>query len=122
VSAVEKKRLRLVIIESPYAADSIEGLQRNTAYARAAVRDCALKGESAMASHLLWTQVGILNDDIPEERALGIELGLAWGEKAEATIVYVDLGISQGMKLGIERARELGRPVEFRYLDGWQQS
>jgi hypothetical protein len=37
-----------------------------------------LRGESPIASHLLYTQPGILKDDVPEERPLGIEAGLAW--------------------------------------------
>jgi hypothetical protein len=45
---------------------------------RAAVRDRILRGESPIASHLLYTQPGFLKDDVPEERHLGIEAGLAW--------------------------------------------
>ena len=50
------------------------------------------------------------------ERALGIEAGLAWGRAANATVVYIDLGISPGMKQGVERALLEGRPVEYRSL------
>ena len=50
-----------VIIESPFAGD----VDRNLRYARAAMRDCLLRGESPYASHLLYTQPGVLNDDIP---------------------------------------------------------
>jgi hypothetical protein len=63
---------------------------------------------------LLYPQV--LNDDDPGERELGIEAGLAWGTAADATIAYVDHGISDGMRRGIERAHMEGRPVEFRTL------
>lgn len=107
--------MRRVILESPYAGD----IETNVAYARAAVRDCVLRGDAPIASHLLFTQPGILRDDVPEERALGIEAGLAWGAEAEATVVYVDRGISRGMQYGIERAQREGRPVEYRRLPGW---
>ena len=107
--------MRLVIIESPYAGD----VETNVRYARAAVADCLRRGEAPIASRLLYTQPGILNDDIPAERALGIEAGLLWGAKAEATVVYTDLGLSGGMLQGIERAQAEGRPVEGRTLPGW---
>lgn len=109
--------MRLVLLESPFAGD----VERNLAYARAAMRDCLLRGEAPFASHLLYTQAGVLDDDVPGERALGIEAGLLWGAKAERTVVYADLGISRGMQLGIERARAEGRPVEVRSLEGWHR-
>ena len=107
--------MRRVIIESPYAGD----VDRNVAYARAAMRDCLNRGEAPYASHLLFTQPGILDDDDPEERTWGIEAGLLWGESAEATVVYTDLGISRGMRLGQERAHAARRPVEHRTIPGW---
>ena len=104
--------MRRVILESPYAGD----VEKNLAYARECLHDCLLRGEAPIASHLLYTQLGVLDDNKPEERKLGIEAGLAWGSLAEATVVYTDRGISGGMKFGIERAEKEGRPVEFRKL------
>lgn len=108
--------MRRVVIESPYAGD----VERNVAYARAAMRDSLSRGEAPIASHLLYTQPGILDDDKPDERAHGIEAGLLWGGLAELTAVYVDRGMSRGMEFGIERAKREGRPVEYRSLDGWR--
>lgn len=108
--------MRKVIIESPYAGD----IERNVAYARAAVRDSVKRGEAPYASHLFFTQPGVLNDDHPQERQLGIDAGLAWGECAEATVVYTDLGMSRGMEYGIARAEKAGRPIEYRSMDGWR--
>jgi hypothetical protein len=93
--------VRLVIVESPYAGD----LSLNVLYARKCVRDALLRGEAPLASHLLYTQPGILKDEIPEERALG-----------DATVVYVDYGITKGMEQGIANAQISGRPVEYRKL------
>lgn len=106
------KTYRRVIVESPFAGD----VETNTAYARAALHDCLSRGEAPLASHLLYTQPGVLNDDVPEERVWGIEAGLAWSNVAEATVVYDDLGVSRGMQYGIERAKLDGRPIEFRQL------
>jgi len=104
--------MELVIIESPFAGE----IERNQAYARAAMKDCLLKGEAPYASHLLYTQPGVLDDTDKEQRKLGIEAGLCWGEMASKTVVYTDLGISEGMKQGINGALIEGRKVEYRTL------
>ena len=109
--------MRRVILESPYAGD----VARNKAYARAAMRDCLKRGESPFASHLLYTQPGILDDAKPDERELGIMAGLAWGAAASATCAYIDLGVSAGMQKGISAAEAAGRPVEIRSLAGWRE-
>ena len=105
--------MKRVILESPYAGE----VEQNTAYARACMHDCLMRGEAPFASHLLYTQPGVLNDKNNGERLLGIEAGLAWGKVAEATVVYIDHGISAGMRHGIERAELEGRPVERRRLE-----
>lgn len=105
--------MRLVIIESPYAGD----VKANEAYARKCVADSLSRGEAPIASHLLYTQPGILDDTIPEERAKGIAAGLAWGEQADLTALYMDRGMSKGMQQGVEHAQKNGRPVEIRWIE-----
>lgn len=104
--------MRLVIIESPYAGE----VDLNVAYARAAMRDSLNRGEAPIASHLLYTQPGILRDDVPEERQWGIDAGLAWRRVAEAAAFYVDRGWSGGMLAakGIYEAE--GLPFELRWI------
>lgn len=110
--------MKRVILESPYAGD----IARNTRYARACMADCLARGESPYASHLLYTQPGVLDDTKPHERELGIVAGFAWRQVADATVVYTDLGISDGMRYGVADADRQGRPIEFRELGGeWQQ-
>ena len=104
--------MRRVILESPYAGD----IEANVEYARRCVRDALARGEAPIASHLLYTQPGILRDEAAEERWWGIDAGLAWGTVADATVVYTDLGISRGMEYGIANAHEAGRPVEIRSI------
>lgn len=106
--------MRLVIVESPFAGD----VGANMAYGRACLKDCLARGEAPFASHLLYTQEGVLDDDKPEERVHGIEAGLAWAERAEVTIVYTDLGVSKGMEQGIKHAEICGRPIEYRNIYG----
>lgn len=109
--------MKLVILESPFAAATAEGIQANIEYARACVKDSLLRGEAPIASHLLYTQPGILDDTVPEERKHGIDAGLAWRAVSHGSVVYVDRGVSTGMKYGIEAARSAGRTVEFRSLN-----
>ncbi len=106
--------MRRVIIESPWAADTPEQQKLHIDYLRAAIRDCLDRGESPYASHGLLTAV--LNDDEPADRAMGIDAGLAWGEVADATVVYGDLGSTTGMMAGINHAHRHGRPVELRRI------
>lgn len=105
--------MKRVIIESPYAGD----VERNERYLVACMRDSFQRGEAPFASHRLYP--GILNDLVHAERELGIEAGLNWGQFAELTAVYADLGsFSVGMQRGIDRARQQGRPIEVRTLGG----
>jgi hypothetical protein len=111
---VEGQKLTLVSIESPFAGD----VETNIKYAKACVMDCLSRGEAPYASHLFFTQEGLLDDNNPDERMLGIMAGKAWELVAEYTVVYTDRGISGGMKLGIKLATEAGRPIYYRELGG----
>lgn len=102
--------MRRVVVESPYAG----AIDANVAYARRCLQDCLQRGEAPLAAHLLYPQV--LDDADREQRDLGMAAGLAWVEVADAVVVYIDRGISLGMRLGIEHATQHDRPVEYRTL------
>lgn len=104
--------VKLVVLETPYAGD----VEENIKYARACIRDCLMRGEAPIASHLLYTQPGILDDNVPEERRQGIAAGLAWLKVADKSVVYTDKGISSGVQGGIDAAKAAGVPVEYRRL------
>jgi len=110
------KRLasRRVILESPYHADTPEGIEANLDYARRCIRDSLLRGEAPLASHLVYPLV--FDDNVQTERVMGIKAALAWGAVADATIAYVDHGVSPGMQIGSDDAVCAGRPVEYRHL------
>ena len=109
--------MKLVIIESPYAGE----VEANVEYARRAMHDSLHRGEAPIASHLLYTQPGILDDLIPEERKLGIEAGLAWRRVAELRVFYGDRGWSTGMIAARDLYRTEKLPYEVRSLDGSTQ-
>jgi hypothetical protein len=108
--------MRRVIIESPYGNADPAVVRANVEYARQCIRDSLARGEAPIASHLLYTQPGVLDDTKPDERAWGINAGLAWGEAATATVVYLDRGLSRCVRYGIERAEAESRKIEYRAI------
>jgi len=105
-------RMVTVVIESPYAGD----VERNVAYARACVRDSLSRGEAPFASHLIYTQPGVYDDNVPAQRARGIEAGLAYHRVCDRVVFYMDLGWSRGMLAAHEAAFAAGRVLEYRLL------
>ena len=104
--------MKRVILESPYAGD----VDRNVKYARLCVRDSLMRGEAPIASHLLYTQDGILDDNLPEERQHGIDAGLSWKEVADKQVFYIDYGYSAGMKYAKKYAEQHNIPTEERTI------
>jgi len=106
--------MKRVILESPYKGKNKHDEFENIYYARECMRDCLSRGESPSVSHLLYTQV--LDDNIPEQRKLGMEAGQSWYEVADYCVVYTDFGISEGMQEGIKKARICGLEIIERKL------
>ena len=106
--------MKNVILESPYAGQR----KANVEYAKECMRDSLKRGEAPLASHLLYTQEGILDDLVPEEREIGISAGLSWLAKAELHVFYVDLGISPGMQAALKATKALGLDYETRSIRG----
>lgn len=110
--------MRKVILESPFAPAEGRTVEDHIAYARACVRDSLSLGEAPIASHLLYTQPGILDDTIPAERQQGIDAGLTWKTVADAQVFYTDFGWSRGMEYGKLYAIEHNIPWEERQILG----
>lgn len=103
-----------VVIESPYGSSDPKIVARNERYAERCMLDSLLKGESPYLSHLLYTRV--LDDRDPVQRRQGIEAGLVWGDTALFRITYDDYGVTDGMRIGIERGRRLGQRLATRSI------
>lgn len=106
--------MKQVQIESPFGSNDPSVVEQNIKYARKALRDALKRGEAPYASHLLYTQEGVLDDNDPLERKHGIEAGLMFAAKADASVFYIDRGISSGMKWGYRHAVDHGREVVLR--------
>ncbi len=98
-------------MESPFA-----GGFANVKYSRECIRDCLDRGESPFASHLLYTQKGVLNDTVPDERRKGIEAANGWLTVADFVAVYMDLGVTRGMLIGVMKASKMDKPIHLRWL------
>ncbi len=87
----------LVVIESPFRDADLKEHMLNLKYAQHCVKDSINRDELPFASHLLYTQQNILNDDVGVERSLGIFLNIEMLQRADFVAVYTDRGISDGM-------------------------
>ena len=105
-----------IILESPFAAFDNRTVEDNVEYARKCVRDSLSRWEAPIASHLLYTQDGILDDNIPHERKWWIDAWLVWKEVADKHVFYIDYWMSRGMKYALEYATKNNIPVEYRTL------
>lgn len=112
--------MKCVIIESPFAGKDAYERDRNLRYLRDCLHDSLMRAEAPFASHAIYTQPGVLDDNKPDERMHGIEAGFEWGGKADLAAVYTDLGMSEGMKAGVQRAKDARRPIEYRSLPAWK--
>lgn len=101
----------ICVVESPFAGDT----ERNRAYALRACTDCLDRHEVPYASHCFFPQ--FLNEDVPEEREMGITAGYAMWWHAAKIAFYVDLGWSPGMQRALCRAKTKFFAIEYRSLE-----
>lgn len=102
--------MKIVDVESPYGSSDPNIIRRNILYARIACRHVLEQGNYPYASHLFFTQPGLLDDTDPHERQLGIDAGKSIIEKsATDSWFFLDLGESSGMTFGRQKALELNR-------------
>lgn len=96
--------MKLVYICSPYAGN----IEENIHFVKAACRYAMKQGCAPIAPHLLYPQ--FLNDTVPIEREVGIQMGLRVLASCEELWVCGS-HISEGMEKEIAEAKRLGIPV-----------
>lgn len=101
---------RRAILESPFASN----VEKNRLFAITCARDMLSRGEAPFASHLIYPQ--LFEKYTEEARQSGMAAGRIWIPAAEISVVYTDLGLSEGMLRGIAQAEAAGIPVERRRL------
>lgn len=100
-------RKRFIYICSPCRGDVDKNIQKAQGYCREAVE--LFPDVVPIAPHVYCTQ--FLNDEIPEERAAGMDMGLALLDMCDEIWVYGLDNPSTGMAREIEYAKENGIPV-----------
>lgn len=100
--------LPMIYVASPLAGDIEGNIKRAYEHCRYVVANQAIP----FAPHAFFS--GFLNDDIKEERSIGMFLGREALKKCSALWAFCDNGEpSQGMKEEIELAKKLGIPVRY---------
>jgi hypothetical protein len=99
---------------SPYSGDTV----RNVAYALKCIHHCFAHGYSPYASHIFLAASGALDDSDPKDRAFGFEAGLAFLPTCEVAFGFMDLGVSQGMRVDLDAARRLQVRIEYLSIFG----
>ena len=102
---------KLVFLASPF-----RGFDGAESYALKAMADSLRRGEAPFVPHLLYPKV--MPDDHLPSRELGVGAAMAWLGVAERLVLYVDHGISAGMRSEIQAAALLGVETEKRKILG----
>ena len=95
----------LIYVASAYAGDIKGNIEKAKQYCIHVINE----GGVPIAPHLLFTQ--FLDDSVPHERKLGLDLGLALLKYCDEVWVFGD--VSEGMKREIEKAEELNKPIRW---------
>ena len=106
--------MKLIYVASPLSGD----VEKNIEYAKNACRTVMDSGHAFFAPHLLYTS--FLDDAVPEERKLGMDMGLAVLERCDELWAFGPW-VSEGMAVEIERAQCLGIPVRRMELGETQE-
>lgn len=112
--------MKKVYICSPYASQGDR--KQNVANAIQYCRMAILRGFLPIAPHVFYTQA--LNDDVEEERAAGLALGMELLKDCDE--IWVFGSVKGGMVAEVQKAQELGLNVVFMLKNGgewtWQKA
>ncbi len=104
----KEKRQKIVFICSPFAGDVGGNTMRARRYGRFAVSQKAIP----IIPHLMYPQ--FLEEADPDERKLGLEMGLVLLTKCHELWVFGN-HLSSGMAVEVKRAKERG--IRIRYFN-----
>jgi len=102
----KKRKKKIVFICSPFAGDIDGNTRRARRFGRFAVTEKAVP----IIPHLMYPQ--FLEEDDPEERQLGIDMGLVLLSKCHELWVFGNR-ISSGMSVEIARAKRWNIPIRY---------
>ena len=100
---------KLIYVASPYGAPDQDGIDANLLFVKEAGRAVIAAGHTPVIVHLVYP--ALLDDAVPEQRALGIQMDFQLLDNCDVLAYYVHKGVSNGMDQEIRRALEKGIPV-----------
>jgi len=101
-----------VILETPFKNENKQIFIDNYLYTNAVARKLMKEDDvSSLFFHTFYTQ--FLNDNIPEERDLGLMSSFNYHSDADYKLYAIDRGLSHGMILGAKDAIEKDIPIQF---------
>lgn len=109
-------RKTVIYVGSPFRGENGDEQNRNVKYARECARAVALFGFVPWAPHLHDPQ--FLQDNVPEERKLGLDNGKELMHRSDGCIFFLDRGTSDGMKGEISFSQRYDIPTVFAMLEG----
>lgn len=98
--------MKFVYVCSPLRGDVERNIRKANGYCRFAVQ----QGVLPFAPHAIFT--GFLDDTIPEERRLGMTLGIELLKRSDELWVF-GKKITEGMQSEIKAAVELNIPIQY---------
>lgn len=101
--------MKKIYVVSPYAGDIEKNVENALGYCKYVMR----LGHMPLAAHLYFTQM--TDDNIPEERRAGLNMGLELLAMCDEVWVFCENYISSGMAGEIAKAKELG--IELKYFE-----
>lgn len=105
----------IIYVATPYRAETEPQFENQLKYTQDICRDLMLKGHTIIAPHLMYPS--FLDDNIKEERDIGIQGALKLLSVCDRFVLGVNYGISEGMRAEIKMAKSLGLVVEdVRYV------
>ncbi|MCQ2373620.1 MAG: hypothetical protein MJ050_06025 [Phascolarctobacterium sp.] len=99
--------MKKIYVVSPYAGE----VEKNVANALGYCKYVMSFGYMPLAAHLYFTQM--TDDNVPEERRLGLNMGLELLAMCDEAWVFYDNYISAGMAGEIAKAKELGIAIKY---------
>lgn len=96
--------MKIIYVASPYAGD----IEKNTEFAKTVCRFVMNEGHAFFCPHLLYPN--ILDEQNPQQRQLGLDMGLAMIQNCDELWCFGD-HISLGMMAEIEEAQRLSIPT-----------
>lgn len=113
---VAKMTRKRVVALSPFMMEDPANGRKMVRYGNRCAQDSLNRGEAPIMSHLFY--YSSLSYNNPIERDIGLHAQLTWIPEAQLVVVYMDMGVTPAMQVGINVAEVNNRKIEYRSIGG----